>query len=197
MLLITHEDADGVVYGISHQVYYRVGGIRDRDDSCVDCSTRGSAFIGHKINLCNRLIVRKRDEQNSEWTQNTGWSFPYPGPNKIFTLKGFLNKGACNVIQNYCAGTHASWADPTVFDGFTLDYVVQMKNAAGNWLALSAPMTFTDDPKLQIDGSIQLATYYSGPIDFRICADGASCTKNSPFQINYIDNCSSHFNWVD
>ncbi len=100
------------------------------------------------------------------------------------------------MIQTYCAGSHDTWADPAVFDSFTLNYLVQVL-VGGNWVALTAPMSFTDDPKLHIDGSIQIATYYSGIIDFRLCADGASCTKNSPFQVNYIDNCSSYFNWAD
>ena len=125
-------------------------------------------------------------------------SFTYPGASVDFTLTGFVNLSACDVLKNFCGGD----ADTSAFDSFELDYAVQVKSqySTGSWESISSHPNFSlsadQPPKLIISGSTQLAAYYDGQIEFRLCADGISpCSKQSLFSINYIDTCSSFFKW--
>ncbi len=86
-------------------------------------------------------------------------SFTFPGASVDFTLQGYVNLSACDVLKDFCGGH----VDTSEFDGFALDYAVKVKNQNGSWESISNHpyLSFSADqpPKLTISGSTQLSAY--------------------------------------
>jgi len=159
MVIFTHEDDAGIVYGITRQVYWIWGHGYDGNEK--------NWFLNHGWGrpLCERLVADKISE--SENPQSNPETFTFPGADKQIALPEFVNMSACNLIKNMCS-IHESLAN--YFNSFTFDYVVKIEDSFGSGTfsdVSGPPFTVTTSPlQLTISGSTQLASFYDGPINF-------------------------------